>query len=162
MVERRGDESFGLRRHVLRRHDRACAHDGLCHPVKQIEFAVAQRVMHERPPLLRRQVGGADQVKNRKVFGVGTRNRAHRGQFAHPVGGAHGADAAHPGIPVSGIAGVELVAASDPIDRRVFDDRVIDPKRVVAGDSEDVIDANLVEAPQDILNDGFRHEVLRR
>ena len=82
-------------------------------------------------------------MKNRKMLGVGTRNTAYRGQFAHPVGGAHRADAAHPGIPISGVGGVELVATSDPIDRRVLDDRVIDRKRVIPGDAEDVVDTNL-------------------
>jgi hypothetical protein len=132
---------------------------GLRHPGEQVEFPVAERVVHQRPPLLRRQVGRADQVKNRNMLGVRTRNSTYRGEFAHPVRGAYRADAAHPGIPISGVAGIELVAASDPIDRRVLDDRVIDGKRVIPGDAEDVVDTNLVEPPQHVLNDGFSHEV---
>jgi hypothetical protein len=45
------------------------------------------------------------------------------------------------------VGGVELVAASDPLDFRVLDDRVIDRKCVIPGDSEDVVDTNLVESP---------------
>jgi hypothetical protein len=81
------------------------------------------------------------------MLGVRTRNSAQRREFAHPICGAQRADPAHPGIPVSGVAGVELVAASDPIDRRVLDDRVIDGKRVIPGDAEDVVDTNLLQAP---------------
>jgi hypothetical protein len=90
-------------------------------------------------------------MKHREMLGVGTRNTAHRGQFAHPVGGAHGSDAAHPGIPIRGVGGIELVTTGNPIQRCVFDDRVIDRKCVVPGDSEDIIDANFLEPSQDIL-----------
>jgi hypothetical protein len=39
---------------------------------------------------------------------------------------AHRAHAPHPRIPISGANRVELVAASNPIDRRMLNDRVID------------------------------------
>ena len=159
MIERRRDQPLGLRRRVLRRQGRAGAHNRLGHPVEQVEFAVAQRVVRERVALLRRQVRRADQMKHREMLGVGTRNTAHRGEFAHPEGGAQRGDAAHPGITIRGVGGIELVTAGDPIQRWVLDDRVVDRKRVIPRDSEDVIDANLLEPPQDILNDGFSHEV---
>ena len=86
-------------------------------------------------------------MKHREMLGVGTRNTAHRGEFAHPVRGAQRGDAAHPGIPIRGVGGIELVAARDPVQRRVFDDRVVNRERVIPGNSEDVVDANLFEPP---------------
>ena len=77
------------------------------------------------------------------MLGVGARNRADRAELSHPVGGAHRADATHPGVPISRVGGIKLVAASDPIDRGVLDDRVLDGKREIPGDSEDVVDTNL-------------------
>lgn len=109
MVERSGDEPFGLRRRVLRRHDRGCAHDGDGHPTEEVELTVAQRVVHQRPALLRRQVGRADQVKNSETLGVRTRNGTYRGEFPNPVGRAYRADTAHPRISISGVRRVELV-----------------------------------------------------
>jgi hypothetical protein len=113
--------------------------------------------MHERPALLCRQVGRADQVKNSEILRVRTRNRAHRCQFTHPVRGTHRADAAHAGIAIGGVAGIKLVAASDPINRRMLNDRVIDGKRVIPGDPEDIVNANLIESSQDVGADGFGH-----
>jgi hypothetical protein len=77
------------------------------------------------------------------MLGIPTRDTAHRGESAYSIGSAHCADAAYPGLPVSCVGGVELVAASDPMDRGVFDDCVVDGKRVFAGDFEDVVDTNL-------------------
>jgi hypothetical protein len=88
-------------------------------------------------------------VENGEMLGIRTRNRAYGGEFAHPVRGAYRTHATHPGIAIGGVGGVQFVAASNPLDRRVLDDRVIDRKRVISGDSEDVVDSNLVEAPQE-------------
>jgi hypothetical protein len=59
---------------------------------------------------------------------------------------------------VGGVAGIEFVAASDPIDCRMLDNRVIDRTRVIACNSEDFVHTNLVKTPQDILNDSFVHD----
>src|SRR6185437_1189785 len=99
-------------------------------------------------------------MKNREMLGVAACNSAYRGEFADPVGGAYRADAAHPGIAVRCVSGVELIAASDTIDRRMLDDRIIDGKRIIPSDAEDIVDTYLVKPPQHITHDAFSHESL--
>ena len=65
-------------------------------------------------------------------------------EFPNPVGSADRADTAHPRISISGVRRVELIAASDPTDRRMLGNRVVDGKRVVPGDSEDVVGTNFL------------------
>ena len=52
-------------------------------------------------------------------------------------------------------------AARHPAQPRVFADRVADRERIVAGDAEDVANADVVQAGQHVLDDGQGHFVLR-
>jgi hypothetical protein len=46
MMERVGDQPFGLVGNFLRRHDCARAYNVFRHFPKEIKFAIAQRMMH--------------------------------------------------------------------------------------------------------------------
>ncbi len=74
-----GDEAFGLQRGIVWRHHRAGYDGGLAHALKQSVLAVAQGVMNNGTRALHANAGGADEMKNRQVFGVGPGDAGERG-----------------------------------------------------------------------------------
>jgi hypothetical protein len=100
MIERRGNQPLGLAGDVLRGQDGAGAYHRLGHFPKQVELAVAQRMVHQRVSRLRGQARHSHQVKQREVLGACPGDAVDRAQFAHAVGRAHGPDAANAGVSV--------------------------------------------------------------
>jgi hypothetical protein len=60
-------------------------------------------------------------------------------------------------VAIGGIGGVQLIAASNPVDVPIVDDRVVHGKRIIPGNAEDVVYPNGFQAPEDMLNNSFRH-----
>ena len=74
------------------------------------------------------EVGHAREVEDRQVLGIGAGHRADRAEFADAVGGADGADTADAGVAVGGVGSIEFIAAANPVDIGMRDDRVLDGK----------------------------------
>jgi hypothetical protein len=157
VIEGRCDQSLGLRDTVVRGHDRSCTDQWLGHLVKEIELAVAQRVMNEAMRLLLSGGRHADQMEDRYVLGISAANAANRAELAHGVGGADCANATNAGVAVGRIGGVELVAASDPAQSRIGANSVIDGESKVSGDAEDVFHAEVMQARKHVLDYGLGH-----
>jgi hypothetical protein len=119
--------------------------------------AVAQGVVNRGPGLLNRHGGHAGEVDDRHVFRVGTGDGVDRAQFADTVGRAERGDPMDPRVAVGRVAGVQFVAATHPFDAGMLDDRVLNRKCVIAGDTEDVVDSDVLQAPEDVLDHCFGH-----
>ena len=102
---------------------------------------------------LRAWTGHADEVEDRQVLGIGTGDAVERAEFTDAIGGANSADPSNARIAVSGVGGVELVAAADPAHLFAEADGVVNRKGKVAGDAEDIGDTDLTQPGQDILDD---------
>lgn len=157
VVERSFDQPLRFGGDVVRGHDRAGAHHGVGHLAEKVELPVAQCVVHQRPGRLHLGGGHPGEMEHRQVLGVGARDRVERAQFADAIGGAQRRQPTDPGIPVRGVARVELVAAPDPRDVGVVDDRVLDWEGEVARDTEDGVDADVVEAVEHVFDHCLRH-----
>jgi hypothetical protein len=93
-------------------------------------------------------------VEHRQVLCVTAGDRVDRAEFTHSVRGAQRRGAAQPRISVRGIAGVELVAASDPVDAGVVDDRVLHRKSEIPRHAEDRINPDVFETAQHVSDHG--------
>lgn len=89
-----------------------------------------------------------------EVLGVSAGNGVENAQPADGEGDSAGADATRSGVAVRGIAGVELVTASDKAEARFGDEMVEEGEVEVTGDSEDVGDADLDEAAGEVTAEG--------
>ncbi len=88
---------------------------------------------------------------------IGTGDAVQGAQRTHAVGCADCADTADPGVAIGGVGGVQLIAASNPVDVSIVDDRVVHGKRVIAGNAEDIVYPNRFQAPEHMLSDSFIH-----
>jgi hypothetical protein len=61
-------------------------------------------------------------------------------------------------IAVGRIGGVEFVAAADPTDPGIVADRIVDREGIIARHAEDIGDSEVVQAGENILNDGLGHD----
>ena len=157
MVKRLRHQTLGFERHILRMHHRLGAHHWLGHALKQVVFAVAEGVVHDRPPRLHAHARGTDQVEHGKMLGVGAGNPVERAQFPHPVGGGDGSEAFDSRISVGGVGCVQLIAAANPTHLGIFEDGIADGKGKVPGNPEDIGDADRTQAGEHVLNDGHWH-----
>ena len=110
--------------------------------------------MDQRAVGLGGEVGHAREVEDRQVLGIGAGHRADRAEFADAVGGADGADTADAGVAVGGVGGIEFIAAANPVDIGMRDDRVLDGKGEIAWHAEDIGHTDVVEPAQYIVDDG--------
>ena len=100
--------------------------------------------MHEAMFPLGPEIGHADQVKHGQMFAIGAGDAAQGDQFAHAEGRGQSRKTLDPGVAVGREGGVQLVGAADPAEFRVIADGVADAERIVAGDAEDILDAQLL------------------
>ena len=119
------DAAFNLAGGVFGRQNGAGAGHGLGHGGKGVELAVAQGVVDHPAQALGGDAGHADQMEHGQMLGVGTGHAADGRQFAHAVGGAQRGLAAHPGVAVGGVGGVEFVGAADPAHVRIVVNGVV-------------------------------------
>lgn len=99
-------------------------------------------------------VGPADDADNRKVLAVRAGDGVDDAQTADGEGHDARADAPGPSVPVGGVPGVELVAAADVSEPGLGYEVVEESEVEVAGNGEDVADADLHEAPRDVAAEG--------
>lgn len=118
-------------------------------------MAVAERVVYDGTCYLRGFFGHADEVEDRKIFGISACHARERAEFAHAVGGADGPDAFDASVAVRCVGGVEFVAAADPAELWIETNGVVDGKRKITGNTKDVADTDLFETAKNIFNDGL-------
>lgn len=87
-----------------------------------------------------------------KVLAVGTGYGVEHAQAADGEGDGAGPDSTGPGVAVSSVAGVELVAAADEVEARLGQEVVEECEVKVAGNGEDVIDADLDETASEVAS----------
>src|ERR1700758_5758126 len=90
--------------------------------------------------------GAADDMHHGHVLGVAARDRIGRREFTYPECRYQSRHSAQPPVSIGGVAGVQLVGAAPPSDGRMVDDVVEEFQVVVAGNAEDLGDAELGEA----------------
>lgn len=90
-------------------------------------------------------VGTTDYANERQVLAVRAGDRVEDAEAADGEGHDARADAAGAGVAVSGVPGVELVAAADVVEARLGDEVVEECQVEVAGDGEHVRHADLDE-----------------
>jgi len=151
-VERLSDEALRLEDDVLRCDDGPSADDRFGHLIEQFVSTVAKRVVHERAGFLRALIGHAHQVEHGQALGIGTGDAVDGAEFTDAVGCTDSANPANARIAVSGVGGIEFVAAADPANLFTEADGVVDGKRKIAGDAEDVSDTDLTQTGQNILS----------
>ena len=78
------------------------------------------------------------------MFGIGAGDAPQGDQFAHAEGRGQGGKALDPGVAVGREGGVQFITIADPAQFPVIADGVIDGESIVAGDAEDVPDAQLL------------------
>jgi hypothetical protein len=96
-------------------------------------------------------------MDDREVFSIGPANAANRAEFADAVGGAQSCYAMSSSIAIGGVRGVEFIATSNPSKVSVRGDGIVDRKREVPGNTEDVPYANVMQARENVLDDGLGH-----
>ena len=97
------------------------------------------------PPLLER--GAADDERHRQLLDVGAGERVEHAEGAHPVGQAEGAGAAQAGVGVGGVARDPLVGHPHAPDHPALVDGAQERPGVVAGHGEQVLGAEVRQAP---------------
>ena len=130
-----------------RRHEIGLgAGDFAADPEEVLEVAVAERMVQRPPGALRILGGAADDVDDGHMLGVAARDRIGRREFTHAECRYHSGHSAQPSVPVGGVAGVELVGVAHPPDGAMGDDVVQKRQVVIAGNAEDLGDAEFGEA----------------
>src|SRR5580692_5331922 len=90
-------------------------------------------------------------MDDREVFSIGPANAANRAEFADAVGGAQSRYAVVTSVAIGSVGGVEFIATSNPSKVSVRRDGIIDRKREVPGNTEDVPYADVMQAREDVL-----------
>ena len=119
--------------------------------VEGADLVVEQRIL---APLARARRAADDH--HRRALGVGLRHRVGDLQPADAVGDAGGAEALQPRVGIGGKTGALLVAGVDDLERALLH-LAEEGEHVVAGNAEDVADAFLAEAADQIAADGLAH-----
>jgi hypothetical protein len=91
-----------------------------------------------------------------KVLRISATDSCKCAEFSDAVGRAESAEAFDAGVTIGGVSGVEFVATTDPTHLRVVADGVVERKRKITGDAEDIWNTNIFEARKNMLNDRFR------
>jgi hypothetical protein len=100
-------------------------------------------------------------MDDREVFSIGPANTANRAEFADAVGGAQSRHAVVTSVAIGSVGGVEFIATSDPSEVSVRGDGIVDRKREVPGNTEDIPYANVMQARENVLNHRRFHAFLR-
>ncbi len=79
----------------------------------------------------------SDQVKYRQTFCKRSSKGADGAQFTYAIGRVNRTNSVDASIPVSGVGGIQFVAASDPLDSGKVDNRILYGESVVAGYAKD-------------------------
>jgi hypothetical protein len=96
-------------------------------------------------------------MDDREVFRIGPPNAANRAEFADAVGGAQSRYAVVTSVAIGSVGSVEFIATSNPSKVSVRGDGIVDRKREVPGNTEDVPYANVMQARENVLDDGLGH-----
>lgn len=99
-------------------------------------------------------VGASDDTNDGQVLAVSPGNGVENAEPPDGEGDDTCTDSTSPGVAIGGIPGVELVAAADVVQTRLFDEAVEKGEVEVAGNSEDVLDADLNQTVGDVAAEG--------
>lgn len=95
-------------------------------------------------------VGPTDYTNDRQVLAAGTGNSVQDAEPAHSESDDTRAHAPGASVAVGGVPGVELVAAADEVEPGLGEQVVQEGQVEVAGDGEDVVDADLDKPPSQV------------
>ena len=117
--------------------------------------------MHETVCRLNSACRHSDEMDDGEVFSIGAANAANRAEFADAVGGAQSRYAMGTSVAIGSVGGVEFVAASNPSKASIRGDSIVDRKREVTGNTEDVLYTNVMQARENVLYHRRFHAFLR-
>ena len=120
---------------------------------KVADHVVEQRIVHSLA-----QAGRAGDHDDGRLLGIGAGDRVAHAQAADAVGDAERAHAVDAGVGVGGETGAVFARAADGLDRALFEHRV-EGQDVVAGNAEDVADAVVLQAADEVFADRGRRFV---
>lgn len=121
-----------------------------------LEVGVAEGVVQHGSAAFGGPCGTDRDVQQRDVLGVAAGHRVDRAELAHPVRRQQRPEAGDPGVPVGRVRGSQFVGGADPGHAGVGEDAVQEREVVVAGDAEDVGDAEVGEPVQQVVGHGGR------
>ena len=115
--------------------------------VRRVKSAAWGNMMNEQLLLLDRARSGANNVDDRNLLGVSTRNTINGGKLAYAVGSNKcSGGALDTAKAISSIGSVKFIAESDPLKIGLDVNMVKKGKVKVAGDAEDMREAKLGQA----------------
>ena len=118
------------------------------------EVAVAERVVQQPSRGGGRRGRRAGDLDQRYVLGVGARDGVDRAEFAHAERRDQRGHAPGTGVAVRGVPGAQLVRGPDPLLAPLGEQVVEQGEAEVAGNAEQVLDAQLVQSPGEVLRNG--------
>jgi len=121
-----------------------------------IEIAVAEAVVRDRADPLQSPTRMADQMEHRQVLRPGPHHAIERRQFSHAIRRAQQRRSPDAGVTVGCVGGIQLRAATDPLDRGRVVEGVVERKGVIAWHSENMPDPQRHESLGDILHNRHR------
>src|SRR5580692_6021854 len=107
--------------------------------------------MHQAALTLHSAGRHSDEMDDREVFSIGPANAANRAEFADAVGGAQSRYAVDTSVAIGSVGGVEFIATANPSKVSVRGDGIVDRKREVPGNTEDVPYANVMQPGENVL-----------
>lgn len=118
------------------------------------EIGQPDRVMEDPVSAKVITVRTTDNTNEGQILTVSTSNSIKNTEAADGEGNDTRADATGPSVAIGGVAGVELVAAADDVEPGLGDQMVEQGEVEVAGNREDVGDANLNEPASQVATQG--------
>ncbi|KAG6547835.1 hypothetical protein Mapa_010652 [Marchantia paleacea] len=107
------------------------------------------------------RIGATDDTNDGEVLAVGAGDGIDDAQAADREGHDHGPHALASGVPVSRVAGIELVAAADEVELRLEQQLVQQEEVEIAGHVEHVLDSDFYQATRDVPSQrGFGRRVV--
>lgn len=101
-------------------------------------------------------IGTADYTNHRQILTVRAGNSIDHAQSTNRERNRTGANSSRPSIAIGGVPGVELVATADQVELWLSDQVVQESQVEVAGDGEDVLDADLHKPPSQMTTQRAR------
>lgn len=127
-------------------YDSLIASDGLKAPKLLAKIRQPNSVVKNPAGSIVIRVGSSNYTNQRQVLTVGSSDRIENTEPPHSESNNTRADATRASVAISGVAGVELVAAANVGEPRLCDEVVEEGQVKVTGHSEDVSDADLDES----------------
>jgi len=101
--------------------------------------------------------GCADQMKDGKTFCHGSHQAIECTEFTHAVGGADNASPSSASVTISRIGRIQFIGRRNPLQPWMHLHRIVDGKGIVAGNTEDMANAEIGESIKGVGHDRWRH-----